>query len=36
MIEEILKDLQVSDPDWHICLLRYFNPGGRPHLGHHG
>lgn len=28
MIEEILRDLNVSDPDWHIALLRYFNPVG--------
>lgn len=26
--EGILKDLYVSDPDWSICLLRYFNPIG--------
>ena len=28
MIEEMLKDLSVSDPDWGIVLLRYFNPVG--------
>lgn len=28
MIEEILKDLYHSDPDWNIALLRYFNPVG--------
>lgn len=28
MIEEILRDLAVSDPSWHIALLRYFNPVG--------
>ena len=28
MIEEILRDLQVSDPAWNIALLRYFNPVG--------
>jgi UDP-glucose 4-epimerase len=28
MIEEILKDLYVSDSDWSIALLRYFNPIG--------
>lgn len=28
MIEEILRDLQVSDPEWRIALLRYFNPVG--------
>ena len=28
IIEQILKDLQKSDPNWRICLLRYFNPVG--------
>jgi UDP-glucose 4-epimerase len=28
MIEQILEDLFVSDPEWHIALLRYFNPVG--------
>lgn len=28
MIECILQDLFVSDNDWSICLLRYFNPIG--------
>src|SRR3954462_13453355 len=28
MIEEILRDLYVSDPEWSIVLLRYFNPIG--------
>lgn len=28
MIEEMLSDLQSSDPEWHICILRYFNPIG--------
>ncbi|EQB96718.1 hypothetical protein GA8_04885, partial [Geobacillus sp. A8] len=28
MIEEILRDLYVSDPSWSIALLRYFNPIG--------
>ena len=27
-VEEILKDLYQSDEDWHICILRYFNPIG--------
>jgi len=27
-IEEILRDLQVSDPTWTCILLRYFNPVG--------
>ena len=28
MIEEILRDLYVSDANWNIALLRYFNPVG--------
>ncbi|MDP8221331.1 MAG: UDP-glucose 4-epimerase GalE [Candidatus Stygibacter frigidus] len=28
MIEDILKDLYMSDPKWDIALLRYFNPIG--------
>ena len=28
MIEEILRDLHLSDPSWSIALLRYFNPVG--------
>lgn len=28
MVEEVLRDLHVSDPDWRIGLLRYFNPVG--------
>ena len=28
MIEEILLDLQKSDSEWNICILRYFNPIG--------
>ena len=28
MIEEMLKDLSLSDPRWGISLLRYFNPVG--------
>ncbi|WP_150299108.1 UDP-glucose 4-epimerase GalE [Pseudomonas profundi] len=28
MIEELLGDLHMSDPDWNIALLRYFNPVG--------
>jgi len=28
MIEEILRDLYVSDDQWQIVLLRYFNPVG--------
>lgn len=28
IIEEMLNDLAVSDPDWRISCLRYFNPVG--------
>ncbi|MDO4977094.1 MAG: UDP-glucose 4-epimerase GalE [Eubacteriales bacterium] len=28
MIEQILTDLCVSDPEWNVTLLRYFNPIG--------
>ena len=28
MIEEFLQDVFVADSDWHIALLRYFNPMG--------
>lgn len=28
MIEEMLRDLYVSDPNWNISILRYFNPAG--------
>lgn len=28
MIEEILRDLAISEPRWSIALLRYFNPVG--------
>ena len=32
-IEEILKDIYVSDNDWKIILLRYFNPVGAHESG---
>ncbi len=28
MIEDILRDIYISDPEWSIALLRYFNPIG--------
>ncbi len=28
MLEQILTDLHVSDPQWNVVLLRYFNPIG--------
>merc|ERR1712196_541978 len=27
-IEQILRDVQASDPSWHVVILRYFNPVG--------
>lgn len=36
MIEEILRDLYVSDKEWSISLLRYFNPIGAHESGRIG
>ncbi|WP_020062969.1 UDP-glucose 4-epimerase GalE [Bacillus sp. 123MFChir2] len=36
MIEEILRDLYVSDHDWSVALLRYFNPIGAHKSGEIG
>lgn len=33
MIEEILRDLAVADPEWDIAILRYFNPVGAHESG---
>ncbi|MGE5492975.1 MAG: UDP-glucose 4-epimerase GalE [Actinomycetota bacterium] len=33
MVEEILRDVAVADPDWRIALLRYFNPVGAHRSG---
>ena len=33
MIENILRDLAAAEPDWRICLLRYFNPVGAHESG---
>jgi UDP-glucose 4-epimerase len=33
MLEQILRDLYVSDKDWSIALLRYFNPVGAHESG---
>lgn len=33
MIEEILRDLEVSDDSWDIVILRYFNPVGAHESG---
>ncbi|XP_039055991.1 UDP-glucose 4-epimerase 5 isoform X2 [Hibiscus syriacus] len=35
-IEEICHDVQRSDPEWKIILLRYFNPVGAHPSGHIG
>lgn len=36
MIEDILRDLAIADPDWNIALLRYFNPVGAHESGRIG
>lgn len=36
MIEEILRDVYVSDHDWSMALLRYFNPIGSHESGRIG
>jgi UDP-glucose 4-epimerase len=28
MVEEVLGDVAIADPSWHVTLLRYFNPVG--------
>jgi UDP-glucose 4-epimerase len=28
MMEQVLRDVQVAEPDWSVSLLRYFNPVG--------
>lgn len=33
MVENILRDLSVSDPEWQIAILRYFNPVGAHNSG---
>ena len=33
MIEQILNDVYVSDPEWRIVILRYFNPVGAHESG---
>ncbi len=33
MIEEMLRDLAIADPEWDIALLRYFNPVGAHESG---
>lgn len=33
MVEDMLRDVAVSDPAWRIALLRYFNPAGAHESG---
>jgi len=33
IVEDILRDIVASDPDWHVGLLRYFNPVGAHSTG---
>lgn len=33
IIENVLRDLSVSDSEWQIAILRYFNPVGAHHSG---
>ncbi|MGI6199141.1 MAG: UDP-glucose 4-epimerase GalE [Christensenellales bacterium] len=36
MIEQILRDVAVADPEWSVVLLRYFNPIGAHESGRIG
>lgn len=36
MMEQIMSDLQKSDPEWNVVLLRYFNPVGAHESGRIG
>jgi UDP-glucose 4-epimerase len=33
MVEDMLRDLVRAEPDWHVALLRYFNPVGADDSG---
>ncbi len=33
MLEQVLMDLQLADPEWNVVLLRYFNPIGAHESG---
>jgi UDP-glucose 4-epimerase len=33
MAEQILRDVERADPEWHIAILRYFNPVGAHESG---
>jgi UDP-glucose 4-epimerase len=36
MCEQMLQDVQSSNPAWQVAVLRYFNPVGAHHSGHIG
>ena len=36
MLEQVLTDLHVADPEWNVTLLRYFNPVGAHESGRIG
>ncbi len=36
VIEEMLRDVAKAEPDWHVVLLRYFNPVGAHESGRIG
>ena len=36
MLEQVLEDIHVSDPEWNVILLRYFNPIGAHESGRIG
>ena len=36
MLEQILTDIEKSDPEWSVCILRYFNPIGAHESGRIG
>lgn len=36
MLEQILTDIHVADPEWNVVLLRYFNPIGAHECGRIG
>lgn len=36
MVEDILSDLHIADPEWNVVLLRYFNPVGAHKSGRLG
>lgn len=36
IVEDILRDMKIANPDWQIALLRYFNPVGAHESGRIG